>query len=122
MMENKIKHNEEAPAEKQKKKKGLKTPGFRFRVSAEIVDKYLRYVIFLTAIGLVYIWNAHTAQKQIRKLDQLTAEIRELKSDYTTLNSELSYGTRQSVIAQKVDTLGLRKLTSPPYKLVSSNE
>ncbi len=85
--------------------------------SLQRVDKYLRFAIFLVVVGLIYIWNAHTAEKQVRRRDTLNHEIRELKSKYTTLNSELSYGTRQSEIADRVDTLGLTILTDPPFDL-----
>ncbi|MCB9234354.1 MAG: hypothetical protein H6581_22060 [Bacteroidia bacterium] len=110
-MENEIKRTKTAEPEAAPK------PAKKSRFSARDVDKALRFVLFLTGIGLVYIWNSSHAQKQVRTMDALTKEIHEMKSEYTTLSAELSFGTRQSEIAQQVDTLGLKQLKIAPYKL-----
>ena len=49
-------------------------------------------------------------------------EIRDLKSEYTTLSAELNFGTRQSEIAGRVDTLGLKPLKLAPYKLAKDGK
>lgn len=118
MSENRFKEFD-TPSEEPKRKSKVSVPRL---FSWNKADKYLRFVIFLVVIGLVYIWNAHMAEKQVRKKDDLNREIRELKSEYTTLNADMSFGTRQSEIAEIVDTLGLSILVDAPYALTDKNE
>ena len=84
--------------------------------------KYLRYLIFIVCIGLVYVWNSHYAEKQLKREDDLKREISEAKAEFRTIHARLSSGTRKSVISAKVDTLGLKVLDTPPYKLVKTSE
>lgn len=81
------------------------------------VEKYLRFIIFLTVIGLVYIWNSHRAEGRVRRVQELENEVRELKSDYSNLSAELSYSTRRSVLEKRVDSIGLMKMDKPPFML-----
>lgn len=107
-MENQLHKQPPAPEEKTGKRKGL---------SLYQVDRYLRFTLFLVAIALVYIWNSHRAEKQVRMVQSLENEVRELKSDYSNLGAELSYSTRRSVLEERVDSLQLVKMDKPPYLL-----
>ena len=82
------------------------------------VQRNLKFLLFLTAIGLVYVWNAHQAERQARQADALSRELRELKTEYMTLNAQLSVARQHSQIAQRVDSMGLKPLDRPPYTLV----
>ena len=90
-------------------------------ISVKKVDKYLRFLVFLTLVGMFYIWNTHYAVKQVRKMESLQLEVKDLKSKYLMRESSLRAGTRLSEIAQAVDTLGLRPLDRPAYKLLNSS-
>lgn len=91
-------------------------------ISARRVDGYLRFVLFLTVVGLFYIWNTHYAVKQVRKMEALKGEVKELKSKFLMRESTLRAGIRLSEISDRVDSLGLYKPSAPPYKLVKINE
>jgi len=83
-----------------------------------LLQRNMVFSIYLTAIGLFYIWNAHYAEKQVRVVDGLEEEIRELKSEYMTLNAQLSKSRKQSEIVPAVDSLlGLKPLSNPPFVL-----
>ena len=86
-----------------------------------LLQANLIYVIFLVSIGLLYIWNSHFAEKQVRKAEQLQRELRDLKSEYMTLNAQLSNARQQSEIAKRVSSMGLEELKAPPYKLPDTN-
>jgi len=94
-----------------------KKPSISKGISARLVDSYLRFLLFLTAIGMIYIWNTHFAVKQVRKLEKLKVEVKDLKSKYLMRESTLRAGMRLSEVKQYVDTLGLRPLDEPPYQL-----
>ena len=81
-------------------------------------SRYVRYAIFLVVIGLVYIWNSHVAEGQVRRENKLKKEVADAKAEYKTMHARLSAGTRQSVIQYKVqDTLGLRASSKNIFQL-----
>ena len=90
----------------------------RRRFYSRDVGRYIRYVVFLVVIGLAYIWNSHSADKQIRRASQLKKELQQAKAEYKTMHARMSAGTRRPVIAEKVDTLGLRISSKNIYKLI----
>ncbi len=90
-------------------------------ISVKKVDRYLRFLVFLTLIGMFYIWNTHYAVKQVRKMEALQLQVKDLKSKYLMRESSLRAGTRLSEIVQAVDTLGLRPLDQPAYKLLNTS-
>jgi cell division protein FtsL len=82
-----------------------------------MLQKNLRFAIFLTVMSGLYIWNSHQAEKQAREADRLQKELRELKTEYMTLSAQLSTSRQQSQIARVVDSLGLKPAMQPPFKL-----
>lgn len=98
-----------ATKESPKRTKGL---------SLRKVDDYLRFVIFLAVIGLLYVWNSHYAERQIKMVDALEIQVESLKARYLLKQSTLSAGTRLSEIRAVVDTLNLRPVNEPVFKLV----
>jgi cell division protein FtsL len=81
------------------------------------VGKYIRYVVFIVVIGLVYIWNSHVAENQVREENKLRKQIYDAKAEYKTIHARLSAGTRRQVISEKVDSLGLRTSSNNVFKL-----
>lgn len=113
-MENTIHNQPETNEPAEEKKQG--------GLSASKIDRYLRFVVFLVFIGLVYIWNSHWAESQIRHEEELEEAIREAKSEYKTSNARLSHDTKRSVVAAKVeDSLGLKLPDDPPFVIVKKN-
>lgn len=89
----------------------------RFGLQASDAGKYIRYVVFLVVIGLVYIWNSHVAEKQVRRENKLKKEIADAKAEYKTMHARLSAGTRLPVIAAKVDSIGLKATKENTWQL-----
>jgi len=80
--------------------------------------KYLPKILFVLALGLIYISNTHYAEKTVRKINTIQAEVEDLRADYTTLKADLMFASKQSEVARKVSTLGLKESLKPPYKVV----
>ncbi|MCB9318486.1 MAG: hypothetical protein H6570_04330 [Lewinellaceae bacterium] len=74
----------------------------------------LPYVYFLCGIGLVYIANAHYAEKKMRKIQRLTKEVEELRWQYNSLKSDYLYQSTESQIQQKVTSLELSDRNNAP--------
>lgn len=113
--ENRIPPREEGDVEQEAKQEGKeKSPkGLPMRN----VGRYIGYVAFLVVVGLVYIWNSHVAEKQIRTESELRKEIETAKAQYKAIHGRYSAGTQKSVVVSFADTLGLEVTTNNVYKL-----
>jgi len=80
--------------------------------------QYLPKILFFMAMGIVYISNTHYAEKTVRKINAIQAEVEDLRADYTTLKSDLMFASKQSEVARKVKDYGLKESLTPPYKVV----
>ena len=79
--------------------------------------QHLPKILFAMLIGLLYISNTHYAEKTVRKINASQAEVEDLRADYTTLKADLMFASKQSEVARKVKTLGLKESLRPPYKI-----
>ena len=80
--------------------------------------KYLPYVLYVAAILIFYIGNAHNSERTIRKIDKLKSEVNDLRADYTTLKADRMYKSKQSEVAKEVTGIELEESIQPPYKIV----
>jgi hypothetical protein len=74
-------------------------------------------ILFALLLGLIYISNTHYAEKTVRKINTIQAEVEDLRADYTTLKADLMFASKQSEVAKKVKDLELRESLTPPYKI-----
>lgn len=65
------------------------------------------YVMFLGFLAIVYIANAHFAERGVRRIQLLQKEIKELKWEYTSIKSETMYKSMQSQIDESLEPVGL---------------
>jgi outer membrane murein-binding lipoprotein Lpp len=79
--------------------------------------KYLPKILFAMVIGLIYISNTHYAEKTVRKINNIQAEVEDLRADYTTLKADLMFASKQSEVAKKVEAFKLKESLTPPYKV-----
>lgn len=98
-----------------------KVADFDFNISKEGMLKQIPFALFIVLLLLVHIWNAHNVEKIIRRTDSLNREIKELRSEYISILSELMSESKQSTVAAKLDTLGIKELTTPPYKITQTS-
>lgn len=122
-MENKFKIN---PSKNESKSSGSGSSLFsgiekRLRLESYFEEgfpvQYLPKILFVMLLGLLYISNTHYAEKTVRKINSMHSEVEDLRADYTTLKSDLMFASKQSEVARKVQTLGLKESLKPPYKI-----
>jgi hypothetical protein len=87
-------------------------------VSKEAATDFLPFIIFISFLGMIYIANRHFAENNIRDIDKLSKEVKELSWDFKTLKADLMLKSTQTEVAKEVDTLGLREPDLPPTKIV----
>lgn len=80
--------------------------------------QYLPKILFVTFLSIIYISNTHYAEKTVREINAIQAEVEDLRADYTTLKADLMFASKQSEVARKVKDFGLRESLTPPYKVV----
>ncbi len=87
------------------------------KFNAEKATSALPFILFLVLLGMLYIGNMHLAEKNIRSIDKLTKEVKELTWDYKTTKADLAFKSTLTEVAKRVDTLGIKESIEPPQKL-----
>lgn len=87
-------------------------------ISKEAATDMLPFIIFIAFLGMIYIGNRHFAENNIRDIDKMGKEVKELSWDYKTLKADLMMKSTQTEVAREVDTLGLIEPVEPPKKIV----
>lgn len=87
-------------------------------ISKEAATDMLPFIIFIAFLGMIYIGNRHFAENNIRDIDRLGKEVKELSWDYKTLKADLMMKSTQTEVAREVDTIGLMEPVEPPKKIV----
>jgi len=87
-------------------------------LGASLILKNLPFVLFLSFLTIIYIANAHFAEKQVREIQTLQNEVKELKRQYNSLKSETMYKSRLAQVGNDVESLGLRKTAGNVYRIV----
>jgi hypothetical protein len=90
-------------------------------VSKEAATEMLPFLLFLSFLGMLYIGNSHIAMQNIRNIDKLQKEVKELSWEYKSLKADLMFKSKLTEVAKKVDTLGVKTLTEPPKKIIVKN-
>lgn len=86
---------------------------------SEQLIKHLPYLGFLVLLGLVYIGIGYSAEDSVRQINKDKAELKEMRSEYITIKSDLMYATKQSELIKILHEKGLTLEESfqPPKKI-----
>lgn len=123
-MDNEIKEQPKEENEGQKGKKAKRKPSkiltaseYTFHMDKDSLTKLFPMFFLIAALGIFYIYNAHYAQRIVRKTDDIKTEIKELRAEYITIKSELMYQSKQSQVSKRLKNTELKELLNPPYKI-----
>lgn len=129
-----VKNGKQEPKTAHKEKKKSTGSGKKFTrsivdvlngniLSRDFVVANLSFLFFLTALVIVNIGYGYYTDKTAIRINELSEEISELKSESRAIESELNNKSMQTQVANAVDTLGLEESLVPPVILeVSTNE
>lgn len=87
-------------------------------LSREKVIRMLPFIFFVTLITLFYIANGYYAEEQIRKINRIGNEIKELRSAFIITKSDLMFISKQSEVARRTAVINLKESVEPPKKIV----
>jgi hypothetical protein len=82
------------------------------------VIRLLPFLIFLTGIGLLYIFNSNYANRTIISISKTKRQIEEQRFEYINTKSKLMQTTRQTEIAKRLQNSGLKESKTPPRKIL----
>jgi hypothetical protein len=91
--------------------------GWKRWLNYQSIVKQVPFFLFLAALAVLYIFNGHYADKTIRKINNITKEVKELKYEYIAVKSKVMYQSKQSELVKVVEPLGLKELTGSPVVL-----
>ncbi len=77
----------------------------------------LKVTLFTAALAMPYIYNSHRAERNVRRMDILNKEVKDLRSEYITLKSEHMSASKQSDVAQRLQMFGIEELSAPPKRI-----
>ncbi len=86
-------------------------------ITAEAATGALPFILFLALLGMLYIANRNYAEKNIRDIEKINKEVKELSYDYKTTKAELAYRSTLTQVAKQADTLGIKESLLPPEKI-----
>jgi hypothetical protein len=87
-------------------------------ISSEAATKALPFVLYIAFLGMIYIGNRNLAENNIRDIDKITAQVKELSWDYKTTKADLAFKSTLTEVAKRADTLGIKEPVQPPQKLI----
>jgi hypothetical protein len=80
------------------------------------------FILFCAGLMIVYIAYGYQTERIVRGLDSTGSELKELRSEYITVRSQLEKTEQQSQVASGIGALGLRESRVPPVKIAVGKE
>ena len=88
------------------------------RISSALILKNLPFIAFLGFMAVMYIANAHYAERNVRQIQLLQREMKDLRREYNSLKAEIMYNQKLTEVKKAVEPLQLEVFNQPPKKVV----
>jgi cell division protein FtsL len=79
-------------------------------------------LLLLTFLAVFYIWNRHSAHRHVVELNRIQNELQEANWEFASVKKDLNNRSMQTEVSRQVEPLGLQELTTPPYKILLSDD
>lgn len=88
-------------------------------LGSEALIQHLPFLGFLVLLSLIYIGIGYYAEDSVRQINRDKSELKEMRSEYITIKSDLMYTTKQSELIKVLHEKGLALEESfqPPKKI-----
>ena len=84
--------------------------------------KMLPYLFFLAMLAIIYIANIYVAERKTRQIKDINTDLKELRYEYISTKSELMFLSKQSQVAKRLESSGIRESRVPPEKIILKME
>ncbi|MCD4747174.1 MAG: hypothetical protein K8R58_12830 [Bacteroidales bacterium] len=124
---NKIKEKEQEKEVKTSTKNSIAEKLLVFFLGGDFLKKentlkFLPFILYLALLVIIYIGNSYYAEKNIREIEKIQKELKELRYEYISTKSELMHRSKQSQIAKSLKLTGIKESTVPPKKIFITEE
>lgn len=89
-------------------------------LTREATIKNFPFIFFLSFLAICYIANGYYTDDQIRKVNRLNGEIKELRTQYIVVKDSLVIKSKQTEVAKALAAMqtGVKESVVPPKKIV----
>lgn len=77
------------------------------------------FILLITLLGIVYIFNTHNAEGKLREIASLKKEVEDAKSKYQEVKSDINFKSTETELAKLLEEKGLKKNLKAPILIVS---
>ncbi len=86
-------------------------------LSRDETMKAMPFLLLLAGLGIVMIANNYVAEGMIRKINKTKSEMKELQFEHISTQAAMIEMSKQSEIAKRIDTLGIKESVVPPTRI-----
>jgi hypothetical protein len=86
-------------------------------ITTDDATRALPFIFFVAFLGMLYIGNRHLSENNIRDIDKISKEVKELSWEYKSSKADLAFKSTLTEVAKRADTLGIKESTEPPQKI-----
>jgi cell division protein FtsL len=80
--------------------------------------RMIKWVLIAFPILIFYIYNSLHTAKSIKKKNELSKTLKELHSERISLESEITQASKQTRLAEQLESKGLKEISTPPKKII----
>ncbi|MEN8137514.1 MAG: FtsL-like putative cell division protein [Bacteroidota bacterium] len=80
-----------------------------------------KVIAFAVLLILITIVSSHSADEKVYEISKLQKEVRELKSEFVDVRTQLMNSRMGSNLQEKVRKIGLEQSTTPPHVIKVNN-
>lgn len=86
-------------------------------ITTDTATSALPFIFYVAFLGMLYIGNRHLSENNIRDIDKISKEVKELSWEYKSSKADLAFKSTLTEVAKRADTLGIKEPTQPPQKI-----
>ena len=86
-------------------------------ITTDDATRALPFILYVAFLGMLYIGNRHMSENNLRDIDKISKEVKELSWEYKSTKADLAYKSTLTEVAKRVDTLGIKEPEQPPQKI-----
>ncbi len=87
-------------------------------LSQESTLKNFPFIFYLSLLAICYIAYGYYSDDQVRKVNQLTSQIKELRTQYIVTKDSLVIKSKQTEVANALVHTGIKESIVPPKKIL----
>jgi len=89
----------------------------KFLVSGDAPKNWL-FIIYASSLATVMIASSHSADRKVHQVAALNEEVRELRSEFVDMRSDVQRLKLESTVMEFVEEKGLEPSQTPPKKII----